>query len=226
MATTAEDGRVGAVAVPATRRTAAGAVGALLAVELAAVAAYLHATNTGVLAPRYTLYPFVWINLAAWVLLRRRTVAATARRRLAAGALAAGYFLVLAYAGGLLGHAHGAATPSGRVMWLSPGWGPMLVYSGPVLEVTVVPFEVVGYAALAVLVYTVLLAGARSALAGVLGVATCVGCLWPVGAALAAALGVAASPLATAVPGLAYDLSTLLFVVTAGVLHVAARRSA
>jgi len=92
--------------------------------------------------------------------------------------------------------------------------------------VTVLPFEVVGYLALAALVYTVALAGARAAVAGLLGVATCVGCLWPVGAALAAALGGVGSPLATAVPRVAYDLSTALFVVTAGVLHWSARRTA
>jgi len=191
-----------------------------------AVAAYLRVTNTGVLAPRYTLYPLVWITLAAWVLLRRPSVAATQRRRLAAGAVSVGYFLVLTYAGGLVGHAHGVDTHSAQVLWLSPGWGPMVLYAGPLLEVTVVPFEVVGDAALALLVYTLVLAGTRSAVAGLAGLATCVGCLWPLGAALAAALGVAASPLASAVPGLAYDLSTLLFVGTAGVLHVAARRAA
>lgn len=214
--------------LPASRRTAAGAVGALLTVELVAVAAYLRITNTGVVAPRYTLYPFVWINVAAWVLLRRPRLGASTRRRLAAGGLATGYFLVLVYAGGLVGHghAHDATGPSLEVAWLSPGWGPALLYSGGLIDATVIPFEVIGYVALAALVYTVVLAGARSALAGVLGVAACVGCVWPVGAAVAAALGGVASPLATAVPGLAYDLSTALFVGTAGVLHWAARRVA
>lgn len=176
------------------------------------------------LAPRYTLYPFVWINVAAWVLLRRPTVAAPTRRRLAAGGLAVAYFIVLAVAGGLVGR--GGMEMPARIAWLSPGWGPALLYTNGWVDVTVLPFEVVGYLALAALVYTVALAGARAAVAGLLGVATCVGCLWPVGAALAAALGGVGSPLATAVPRVAYDLSTALFVVTAGVLHWSARRTA
>lgn len=212
--------------LPTTRRTAASAVGALLVVELLAVAAYLHVTDTGVLAPRYTLYPFVWINVAAWVLLRRPRVPGSTGRRLAAAGLSVQYFFLLAYAGGLVGFGAPGLDAGVRVAWLSPGWGPVLVYAGDLLTVSLIPFETVGYAALAVLVYTVLLTGARSAFASVLGLAACVGCLWPVGAAALAALGGVASPLATVVPGVAYDVSTLLFVVTAGVLHWAARRTA
>lgn len=209
---------------PVESSTALGVVGGLLVLELAAVAAYLRATGTDVLAPRFTLYPFVWVNVAAWVLLRRPTVSASRRRRLAAGALAVGYLLVLAVAGGVV-RASAMAMPL-EVTWLSPGWGPLVTYAGGWVHLSVVPFEVVGYVALAALVYTVVLAGSRHAFAGVLGVATCVGCVWPVGAAVVAALGGVGSPLASAVPGVAYDLSTVLFLLTAGVLHWAARRTA
>lgn len=226
MAATGRLRRVDRPRLPTTRRTAAGTVGALLVVECLAVLAYLRVTGTGVLAPRYTLYPFVWINVAAWVLLRRPRVAAPTRRRVTAGAIAVAYFLLLAYAGGLVGHGHPGVELPTRIAWLSPGWGPALLYSGSLLDVTVIPFEVAGYAALAVLVYTVVLASARSALAGLLGVATCVGCVWPAGAALVAALGGVGSPLAAAIPGIAYDLSTVLFVATAAVLHWSARRAA
>ncbi|QLD86113.1 hypothetical protein HWV23_10370 [Natronomonas halophila] len=216
--------RPSSVTVPVARRTAVRAVGTLLAVELLAVALYLRVTNTGVLAPRYTLYPFVWINVGVWVLLRRPAVAAARRRRLLAGAVAVAYFLLLAVAGGLLGG--GGMSMPARIAWLSPGWGPALLYTGDWVSLTVIPFEVVGYAVLATLVYTVVLAGARSALAGLLGVATCVGCLWPFGAALLAVLGGVGSPLATAVPGVAYDLSTALFLLTVGMLYWAAGRAA
>lgn len=228
MAASVERGRrlLPDTAVPTTRRTAAGAIGALLVVELLAVAVYLRVTDTGVLAPRYTLYPFVWINVAAWVLLRRPRVTASTGRRVAAAGLSVQYFLLLAYAGGLLGVGGPGLDPGVRVAWLSPGWGPVLIYAGDAVTVSLVPFETVGYAALAVLVYTVLLTGARSAFASVLGLAACVGCLWPLGAAALAAIGGLASPLATVVPGLAYDVSTALFVLTAGVLHWAARRTA
>lgn len=208
--------------LPVGRSTAVRAVGTLLALELLAVFVYLRVTGTSILAPRYTLYPFVWINVGAWVVLRRPTVAASQRRRVAAGAVAVGYFAVLAVAGGLVGL--GGMDMPARIAWLSPGWGPAVMYTNTVVDISIIPFEVIGYAALAVLVYTVVLAGARSALAGVLGVATCVGCAWPFGAALVAALGGVGSPLTTTVPGVAYDLSTVLFVVTAGVLHLAARR--
>lgn len=216
--------RPSSVTVPVARRTAVRAVGTLLAVELLAVALYLRITGTGVLAPRYTLYPFVWINVGVWVLLRRPAVAAARRRRLLAGTVAVGYFLLLAVAGGLLGG--GGMSMPARIVWLSPGWGPALLYTGDWVSLTVIPFEVVGYGVLATLVYTVVLAGARSALAGLLGVATCVGCLWPFGAALLAVLGGVGSPLATAVPGVAYDLSTALFLLTVGMLYWAAGRAA
>ena len=210
--------------LPVGRSTAVRAVGTLLALELLAVFVYLRMTGTSILAPRYTLYPFVWINVGAWVVLRRPTVAASQRRRVAAGAVAVGYFAVLAVAGGLVGL--GGMDMPARIAWLSPGWGPAVMYTNSVVDISIIPFEVIGYAALAVLVYTVVLAGARSALAGILGVATCVGCLWPFGAALAAALGGIGSPLASTVPSIAYDLSTVVFLATAGVLYWSARRTA
>jgi hypothetical protein len=224
MATSQGTDRSAIPELPVARSTAVSAVGVLLVVELVAVFAYLRITRTGVLEPRYTLYPFVWINVGAWVLLRRPTIPADRRRRLAAGAVAAVYFLVLAVAGGLVGP--GGMEMPARIVWLSPGWGPTLLYTNGWIDLAVLPFEVVGYATLAVLVYTVVLAGARSAVAGLLGLATCVGCLWPFGAALLAALGGVGSPLATAVPGVAYDLSTALFLVTVGVLYWSARRAA
>lgn len=210
--------------LPVDRSAAISAVSALLVVELGLLGAYLHLTDTAVLALRYTLYPFVWINVGAWVLLRRPTVSASSRRRLAAGALALGYFLLLAVAGGLIRQGGMSMSPS--VVWLSPGWGPALFYTTEFVHLAVLPFEAVGYAALAVLVYTLVLAGSRTALAGLLGVATCVGCLWPLGAALAAMLVGVGSPVAATAPGVAYDVSTLLFVVTAGALYWTSRRTA
>lgn len=211
------------VSMPLQRRSAASAVGALLALELVVLVVYLRATGTELLAVRYTLYPFVWINVAAWVLLRRPTVETDRSRRRFAAALALGYFVVLAAAGGLI-QSSGMAMPL-DVTWLSPGWGPLVTYANGWVHLSVVPFEVVGYLALAALVYTIVLAGARSALAGVLGIATCVGCVWPVGAAAVAALGGVGAPLATAVPSVAYDISTVLFLLTAGTLHWAAHRT-
>lgn len=224
MATAHEARRGTAPTLPVDRETAVRAVGALLAVELLAVFVYLRVTGTSVLELRYTLYPFVWINAGVWVLLRRPTVEAARKRRLAAGAVAVSYFLVLAVAGGLI--RQGGMVMPARIAWLSPGWGPALMYTNGWIDLTILPFEVVGYAALAALVYTVVLAGARSAVAGLLGIATCVGCLWPFGAALLAALGGFGSPLASSVPGVAYDLSTALFVITIGILHWSARRTA
>lgn len=219
----ATSSRWSAGTTPLRRRTAASVVGGLLAIELLAVAVYLRASGTELLTVRYTLYPFVWVNVAAWVLLRRPTISAPRRRRLAASAVAVWYFLVLAVAGGLV--RAGAMEMPLEVTWLSPGWGPLVTYSNELVHLSVVPFEVVGYVALAVLVYTVVLAGAKSAVAGLLGVATCVGCVWPVGAALVAALGGLGSPLVAAVPGVAYDLSTALFLLTAGALYWAAHRT-
>jgi hypothetical protein len=99
-----------------------------------------------------------------------------------------------------------------------PGWGPAVTYAGSGLTLTLVPFRVVGYLALAYLVYATVLDAARSAVTGALGLLSCVSCSWPVLASLASGVAGSGSGIAAAVTTGSYGLSTLVFVVTVTLL--------
>jgi len=195
---------------------------AVVAAEALLVAGYFAISPSTLVGPgavRFLIYPFVWINVGIWAILRTTPAPTTLRRRRLAGALAAGYFLVLAYAGGLVAFGHG---PVGgidvSVFSVPPGWGPVLAYSGPFIQLSILPFKLVGYVALAYLVYATTIDAAGTAVGGVLGVLSCVSCTWPVLASLATGLGGANGP-AAAVYARSYGLSTVVFVVTVALLY-------
>ncbi|RXK49209.1 DUF7546 family protein [Halorientalis pallida] len=170
---------------------------------------------------RYWLYPFVWINVGLWAILKTTPSPSPSRDRWLAGGIAVAYFAVLAYAGGLVGPASSMAGRSLRVtvLALPPGWAPTLIYNGDVLSAALFPFKLVGYVALAYLVYATVLDAAGSAVTGLLGLLSCVSCSWPVLASLATGLLGSGSALAGAVYTQSYGLSTLVFVVTVGLLY-------
>jgi hypothetical protein len=155
-------------------------------------------------------YPFVWLNIAAWGVHRVGVPDASRRQWLTAGAVAVGYFLLLGGVGGLYMF-HGADLGA-RIAWLSPGWGPALLYSGEALTVSLLPFKVGGYAALAYLVAVTVIDTARTGLAGLLGLLSCVSCTWPVAATLAASLFGGASTALVVAESQPYALSTAVFV--------------
>lgn len=197
-------------------------VGLVLAVESLVVLAFAVASDVrpaSLSAVRLWIYPWVWINVSVWAVLRTSPADAPTRTRRLAALAAVVYFGVLAYAGGLVGHAHGP-TPL-RVVWATvpPGWGPVLTYAGDGVSLTLVPYRVVGYLALAYLVYATILDATRSAVTGLLGVLSCVSCSWPVLAALAAGVAGSGSGVAAAVSTGTYGLSTLVFVATVALLY-------
>jgi len=155
-------------------------------------------------------YPFVWLNVAAWGVTRVGVPAASRRQWLAAGVVGVAYFLVLGGVGGLYMF-HGDALGA-RIAWLSPGWGPALIYSGSALTVSLLPFKVGGYAALAYLVAVTIIDTARTGVAGLLGLLSCVSCTWPVVATLAAGLFGSASTVVVVAESEPYGLSTAVFV--------------
>lgn len=176
-------------------------------------------TLTGPLAVRFWLYPLVWINVGVWAVVRTTPAAASARERRLAAALAVGYFAVLAYAGGLVGQSY-TATGLRVVTWaLPPGWAPAVLYNGMGVGVTLLPYKVVGYVALAYLVYATVLDAAGAAVSGVLGLLSCVSCTWPVLASLVSGLLGSGTALAGAVYAQSYGLSTVVFVVTVALLY-------
>lgn len=197
----------------------------LVAVELLAVGAYLALTPTIVDSPRYVLYPLVWIAAAAWAVLRTDPPAASRRARDGARVVAGGYFLLLAFLSGLLavylspaGAAHSHSHVHGlRVTMATPGWGPRISYVTHLFHVYFVPFRVIGYLGLAYLVYAATLDAFRAAVPGVVGVATCVGCAFPLVASLAAEVGGAA--LAGAAATYSLDVSTVAFLLALGLLY-------
>jgi hypothetical protein len=171
-------------------------------------------------AVRLWIYPFVWINVALWAVVRTTHAPAPSRHRWLAGTLAVAYFGVLAYAGGLvgIGHAHGPETF--RIAWTNPpGWSPTLLYAGNGVTLALLPYKVAGYAALAYLVYATVLEAAGSAVTGVLGLLSCVSCSWPVLASVATGVFGSGTVVASAVYGWSYDLSTVVFVVTVVLLY-------
>ncbi|MGQ4555561.1 DUF7546 family protein [Halobellus sp. GM3] len=211
-----------------TARTV-GIFAALLAAEVALVVGYALATDTTVLSPRYVLYPFVWINLGVLAVRGVDLPVPTDRRSGAAAVVAVGYLLVLGWTSGLIGRGTGAVSVS--LAPALPGWGPVLLVSGPV-SLALVPYETVGYVALAALVYVGVARAAGGVLSGLVGLVTCVSCVGPVIAAVisglvggtSSALAGSASVLGIATGPYAYDLSTALFALTVAALWLTLKR--
>jgi hypothetical protein len=197
--------------------------GALLVnTEILLLLAYSIYGNSSLLTLRglaLWLYPFVWINAALWAIVRTDIPAVEGRTRWLAGALAVGYFGVLAYAGGLVGHSHMATGFSVTWTGIPPGWAPAVNYGGAVLNLTLIPYKVIGYLALTYLVYATILDATRSAVTGVLGLLSCVSCSWPVLASLAAGVFGGGSGIAAAATGTSYTISTVVFVATVALLY-------
>lgn len=199
-------------------RRLAVALAGVLGVEALLLFAWLWLTPGGVTAPRYLLYPFVWIDaslLAVAVVLgdaqTRQPATGDTRLRVLSALVGVAYAGLLLWAGGLVGV--GGQSGTATLLSAPPGWGPMLVYDG-LLRLTVVPFKLVGYLVLAWLVALVVRRAGRPLLSGALGLVTCVGCTGPLVLALLATLGGGSVTAYAAVSGLSYDLSTVVFLVS------------
>lgn len=196
----------------------------LLAAQLLAVVGYFGLTDAAVTDPRYVLYPLVWITLGVWAVVRTTPPRASERARWVAGGVAAGYVLALAFLTGLLavylqsaGASHGHEHIHGlQVTMTAPGWGPRVAYVTHAFHVYLIPFRVIGYLALGYLVYAALLDATSAALSGVVGVATCLSCTFPLVASALGGLGGAAvfGGLAT----YSLDISTVAFCLAVGLL--------
>ncbi|WP_143423320.1 DUF7546 family protein [Halegenticoccus soli] len=194
-------------------------------VELLGLVGYFGLTSAEVTSLRYVLYPFVWINVGLWAVARTAPPRSSRRYRWVALGVAAGYFLILAFLAGLVGislghHGHDHAHVVGfQFAMASPGWGPRIAYAVPgVGHVYFVPYLVIGYLSLAYLVYAAVLDAGRTALGGAFGLASCLGCSFPLVASLATGAAGGAS-LATGIDALSVDLSTAAFVLAVGLLY-------
>ena len=199
------------------------AVGAVVCnTELLFVLAYLFVSDATITNPLYLLLPFVWTNVALWAVWRTDLDwSASRRHRWLAAAVGVGYFLVLAWVGGVIGYMPGIADgASASVSWgLAPGWGPVVNASLWGLMVTAFPYKVVGYAALAYLVAATVLDAAGSVVSGFVGLFSCVSCTWPVlGTVLTGVFGGSSAVVAFAT-GQPYGASTIVFLSAVALLR-------
>lgn len=222
MTETARNRGVARALALSTSRAALLALGALV-VQIVAVLAYFATTSTAVLSLRETLYPLAWITLSVYFVATLWRHGPDVRSSRIALAVGAGYLLVLATAGGLVWpgtqFSHHASGTQLLVLWNSPGWGPTVLYSNAVVQGTIVPFKLIGYAALAYGVAAAVAASSRGAFAGIVGLFSCVGCMLPIVGAVAGVFGGSAT-VAAAVGG-SYDLGTVIFAGTVVLLLVA-----
>lgn len=197
---------------------------ALLFVELLAVVAYLGFTDTVVSSYRYLVYPFVWINVGLWAVFHTKPIVAGRRIRAVALVVAVGYFLLLSLLSGLLEiavfqHAH-SHLPTGLQMTMSaPGWGPRVFYTGSVGHVSFIPYRVVGYLALAYLLYVTVLEVTTAAVSVLFGVASCIACSFPLLSTMAAALTGGSAGLLADASVYSLDISTVAFLIAISLLY-------
>lgn len=202
---------------PARRTLLWGAL--LVNTEALLVLGYVAFVGGAIRRPLFYVYPFVWLNVALWAVVRTDRPPASRRDRWIAAAVAAGYFAVLAYAGGLVG-------PGGRpvglrvaLTTLPPGWTPAVLYGGAHLRVAVFPFKLAGYAVLSYLAYVTVLDAAGGLVGGLVGLFSCVGCTLPVIAGVVGGLVGGSTVLAAAAYGQSYGLSTVAFLLAVALLY-------
>jgi hypothetical protein len=176
---------------------------------------YAALAGVGVLVPyRFTLYGLAWLGASVWTVATVDAPVASTRVKRRAAAVAVGYFAVLAAAGGLVVLPGPASVPGVRVALLPPGWGPVVIYAGVVVNLVLMPARVVGYLTLAYLVYVTIVDASSAAASGVVGLLSCVSCSWPVLAGVATSLFGSGTALTSAAMALSYDLSTAVFLLT------------
>ncbi|MFB6153319.1 MAG: hypothetical protein ABEJ27_03610 [Halodesulfurarchaeum sp.] len=204
----------------------------VVSIETVMVGAYFALTSSRILAVRYVIYPFVWINvtlLAAFAVSPR--VGNQRHRALGVGIAGAYYLVLLGVAGNVVLGAGTTSGIAGSIIWTTPGWGPVanLVVPGveglglPGFQLHLVPFEVIGYAGLSYLLYANVLDVSRGLLSGALGLVTCVSCSMPLWAPILGFIGGPAAGLVPVATRFTYDIGTAIFLLTAGLLYVAHR---
>ncbi|MDS0281528.1 DUF7546 family protein [Haloarcula onubensis] len=206
--------------VPEGRSLALWAV--VLNTELLLVMLYLLLLPGAATDPLLLTFPFVWLNVAAWVLLRVRPAPASARRRSLAAAVAVGYGLLLGYVGGVVGLG-GTGAGLRFVLAAPPGFSPTVVYSGAPLAVVFTPWKVAGYLTLAYLVYVTVVDASGGLAGGVLGLCSCVSCVLPILASVVGGFAGVGATLYQAAMYQSYGLSTVVFLVSVGLLYAVHR---
>lgn len=167
------------------------------------------------------LVPFVWINVGLAAVYWTDVRPSNARHRAIGIAVGVGYFVVLAYFGGLFGPGSAELPTSFDVVLaeIPPGWAPAVLANTPTVRVSILFYQLVGYLALAYLVYATVVDAAGSAVAGLVGLLSCVSCTWPVLGGIVTSVFGSGTAVAAAAQDWTYALSTLVFLVTVALLY-------
>lgn len=193
------------------------------AAQLAVALAYGVYYDIVVTSLTHYLIPLIWITSGVWAILAAEPRVSKWSHRII-GILAGGsYFLLLLYLSGLLS----PVTPQGQsvssttvdiTLRVALGWGPAITYTGDYLQLMIIPFQVIGYAALAYLFYIAILDVTNAAFGGILGLAPCPGCAAPLlTSVFAGALGT--SPVLVTLVSYTYEIATLLFLLALALLY-------
>lgn len=181
--------------------------------HFAGILVYLETTETTI-APQRAMIPLVWISAAVWLVVHLHDRSESGNPGLLAPCLAIAYLILLGILSGTVGV--GGGTTGFRLSMATPGWGPIVLSSVGPVQFTLVPFEVVGYLAISYGVYRAVCATSRGALAGVVGLFTCVSCSLSV---IGVVVGAFTGTTTALMPGpLTYELSTGVFLLTVVVL--------
>ena len=167
------------------------------------------------------VYPLVWINVGLLAIVKTTpppVSTTTKRRAIAVGVV---YFLVLAAIGGIFRPGSPDVVPYTQInlLMLPPGWNPMVAYFGTVVSVTLIPYKLVGYAALSYLIYVMVLDSSGLSWGTVTGLFSCVSCvlgiLVPV---VSSVVGGTAAAVGQLVPQ-SYGAATLVYLLSIGLLY-------
>lgn len=196
----------------------------LFTVQLIAAIVYGIVFEVPVSSFRRFLIPFVWITISIMAVWYIKPASQNLKYTLLGATISAGYFLLILYLAGMIGHPTTSLDPvtgsSGiGVEWQrSLGWGPVVLYSGKWFAATLIPYQLVGYLALAYLIYAAVLDITKSAAAGIIGLVPCPGCAAPL---LAPLLAGAAGTSSAFVLLLAYtyEIATVFFVGAVALLY-------
>lgn len=194
----------------------AGTVANTLVVFLLVFALLSDRTPTRVWA-----FPVVWFTVGTWALVRTSPTPVDQSTRRVAGAIAVGYFAVLAVVGGLVGLAGPVETGlTIQVTELPPGWNPAIIYGGEAIRFAIVPYTAFGYAVLSYLVYATATEARGAVAGGLLGLFSCVSCTLPVIASVIGGFVGGGAALAAVASSQSYGVGTVVFVVTVLLLSV------
>lgn len=190
----------------------------LVGVELLLVGTYVAVRDVRITDPLILVYPFIWIDVSLLAIRTTDSNPESTRQRLIGLSIAAGYFLVLGYFGGLYGLGNGMVPL--RIDWgLPPGYSPAVLYDGSLLRVVLAPYKIIGYLTLAYLVYTTVIDAARAAISGAVGLFSCISCSWPILGTVATSLFGSGSAVATFALRQSYGLGTLVFLSAVALLY-------